>query len=714
MLFEEKGFRFGEFFLNPDEQILKRNGIEVQLTPKAIEVLTELVRHPGHVVSKSQLMESVWANSMVEEANLPFTVGLVRKALGDDVKKPRFIETLSKKGYRFIEPVVRTGASDNQTFTRVNDDVRAADLSELLALHPRSNRRYLFVGALTFIGLTLAVVFWGIASKMWPRPVGRIALQQVTTNGQAELLSASPSGKFLAYVRDMGDYQTLWLHDVATNSETMLSPQGARDTITAVTFAPDEEHIFYVSSSRLVRMPVLGGKPELILDDVIGKTNVAISPDGKYAAFLRPSADRDGGTDLMSANLEDRSENILATSQDPRQFYSRVAWSPDGKSIACAKWGAAGEGLAIVILDADSGAEMQRFKMVEVVSDLAWKYDGSAVLTAACHSQICRVLQYDLSGRDVATVTNDLINYTGLSMASIGRQFFAIRQDSGANLWVLRVGDDRPAKQITNGFNRFDGISALAWVAGDRLVFNSQPRETGETDSVKVDGSEQDQIANTFADGISPDGRYIVLRPGHEEIPVIRIYDTTTGKTEPITTGNLDVQHAVSPDGRWTAFTRWTDGRGIWKVSMSGGDAVRLTTDAEMAEWPAISPDGKFVAFYSPRVNSAGGSTVDIAYVSSDGGGDIKRFVVDAQLLENGKTAPQWSADGKSIYFVRLRDGASNIWKQPIDGSEPMQITHLKTGRIYNFAFSPDESQIALSYGPFSRDIVQIDYRSGD
>src|SRR5690348_9655880 len=114
MLFEEKGFRFGEFFLNPDEQILKRNGIEVQLTPKAIEVLTELVRHPGHVVSKSQLMESVWANSMVEEANLPFTVGLVRKALGDDVRNPRFIETLSKKGYRFIADVYQTPSQNGQ------------------------------------------------------------------------------------------------------------------------------------------------------------------------------------------------------------------------------------------------------------------------------------------------------------------------------------------------------------------------------------------------------------------------------------------------------------------------------------------------------------------------------------------------------------------------------------------------------------------------
>jgi len=144
---------------------------------------------------------------------------------------------------------------------------------------------------------------------------------------------------------------------------------------------------------------------------------------------------------------------------------------------------------------------------------------------------------------------------------------------------------------------------------------------------------------------------------------------------------------------------------------MSGGEVVRLSTGPDKAEWPAISPDGRFVAFYRPHSNSNGKFTADIAYVDSNGGNDIRRFAVDAQLIPDGKTAPQWSGDGKYIYFVRLREGASNIWKQPIDGSEPTQVTHLKSGRIYNFTFSPDESQVALSYGPFSRDIVQINYR---
>jgi Tol biopolymer transport system component len=280
--------------------------------------------------------------------------------------------------------------------------------------------------------------------------------------------------------------------------------------------------------------------------------------------------------------------------------------------------------------------------MREVVSDLIWKYDGTAILAAAYLNQIGRVLQYDLSGGNKATtLTDDLISYTGLSMSSDGSRLFAVREDVGVNLWVLAVGADPPAKQITTGFDRFDGLSALVWITGDRLAFNSQPREKGETDSIRADGSDQNQISRYYSDGISPDGRYLVLGPSQDVVPIINVYDTASGKNAPIASGNLDVHHVVSPDGQWTAFTRSSDDVSIWKVSMSGGEAVRLTAGPGKALWPAISHDGRFVAFYRPHVDANGKFTADIAYVDSNGGTDIGRFAVDAQFLASGKTAPQ-------------------------------------------------------------------------
>ena len=213
MSFEKKGFEFGEFFLDPNERVLKRNGVEIPLTPKAIELLLELVKHSGHVVSKEHLMDSVWEGSLVEEGNLPFTMGLVRKALGDDVKNPRFVETLSKKGYRFIADVVKVDDRGAQASVAVKngifEDAGGALPSDLLIPPLRQDRRYLFFGALTLIALTLVIVFWGIASKIRSSPAGRPSVEHITTNGETEFVSASPNGKFLAYVRDRGDYQSL-------------------------------------------------------------------------------------------------------------------------------------------------------------------------------------------------------------------------------------------------------------------------------------------------------------------------------------------------------------------------------------------------------------------------------------------------------------------------------------------------------------------------
>jgi len=69
----------------------------------------------------------------------------------------------------------------------------------------------------------------------------------------------------------------------------------------------------------------------------------------------------------------------------------------------------------------------------------------------------------------------------------------------------------------------------------------------------------------------------------------------------------------------------------------------------------------------------------------------------------------QWTTDGRGIYFIGLDDGVSNIWRQPIDGTAPVQVTNFTTGRIFNFAFSPDGSQLVLSRGTINDDVVLIE-----
>ncbi|MEP7075375.1 MAG: winged helix-turn-helix domain-containing protein [Acidobacteriota bacterium] len=105
MSFENNGFAFGDFHIDIENRTLTNGEVPVSLTPKTFDLLLELVKNHGNLVTKESLMGSVWKGSFVEDGNLTFTIGMLRKALEDDAKNPRFIETLPRRGYKFIAAI---------------------------------------------------------------------------------------------------------------------------------------------------------------------------------------------------------------------------------------------------------------------------------------------------------------------------------------------------------------------------------------------------------------------------------------------------------------------------------------------------------------------------------------------------------------------------------------------------------------------------------
>jgi DNA-binding winged helix-turn-helix (wHTH) protein len=98
-------YEFGPFRMDPDKQVLLRDGQLIAVTPKAFETLLVLVRRGREVVSKEELLKQVWPDSFVEEANLSQHIFKLRKALGDTLEGERYIITLPGRGYRFAVPV---------------------------------------------------------------------------------------------------------------------------------------------------------------------------------------------------------------------------------------------------------------------------------------------------------------------------------------------------------------------------------------------------------------------------------------------------------------------------------------------------------------------------------------------------------------------------------------------------------------------------------
>ena len=187
---EAEQFRFGEFELDTTQRRLSRDGVDLALNPKAFDLLVELIRNSGTVVSKDDLLERVWPDQIVEENNLSVHVSALRKLLGNG-SVAKFIATVPGKGYSFVAPLESPNGDlivEQRTFERViverGDEVSG---SRLLTT-PKSNRLPMYlVGCLTLVAVAATGFWWWKHSASAAAKIDSIAVMPfVDETGNAE------------------------------------------------------------------------------------------------------------------------------------------------------------------------------------------------------------------------------------------------------------------------------------------------------------------------------------------------------------------------------------------------------------------------------------------------------------------------------------------------------------------------------------------------
>src|SRR5512145_96426 len=137
-------YEFGAFRLDAIERVLWRGGEMILLPPKVFDTLWMLVKEEGRVVSKSELMEAIWANAFVEESNLSQNIYTLRRALGVDEQGRQFIETVPRRGYRFAVPVrlidetSNNGANGSQSLAAVQAAITSPSVPVEMEISPRA------------------------------------------------------------------------------------------------------------------------------------------------------------------------------------------------------------------------------------------------------------------------------------------------------------------------------------------------------------------------------------------------------------------------------------------------------------------------------------------------------------------------------------------------------------------------------------------------
>jgi DNA-binding winged helix-turn-helix (wHTH) protein/TolB-like protein/Tfp pilus assembly protein PilF len=162
-------YEFGRFQLDPPERLLLCDGQPVALTPKAFDLLLALVDRSGHLVEKEELLRTVWPGALVEEGNLAVTISQLRKALNDDRGQHRYIETVSKRGYRFVAEVKRrddsglvinpANSADVVRLAPALPQIKLTTPTSVRTQHRRKNLFFAGIGAIASVTLILMAAF---------------------------------------------------------------------------------------------------------------------------------------------------------------------------------------------------------------------------------------------------------------------------------------------------------------------------------------------------------------------------------------------------------------------------------------------------------------------------------------------------------------------------------------------------------------------------
>ncbi len=587
--------------------------------------------------------------------------------------------------------------------------------AEYLVSQVREHKKGVLLG-LTLLVLVIAGVAFGVYKFAGQKDTGSapsfesMKITKLTDTGKTGDAAISPDGKYVVHVKQDEGQQSLWVRHIGSGSNVQIIPPAAVD-YGRMTFTPDGGYIYFgrrdvgAANSDLYQMPVLGGEQKKLASR--NGSPVTFSPDGKRMAFVRNQGDE---STMIIANSDGTGEQVLAMLKSPESFKSSgPGWSPDGKVIANSTRSAddSGNFQRIVEIRVEDGAmkPIGSQKWADC-GQVAWLADGSGLIinNFERNANSAQVFQISYPSGEVQKVTNDLLSYHGVSMTADSGSIVVTQEDRVLNIWSAPDGDTNRPRQLTRGSAKFEGAAGLQWTPDGKIIYTLASGLVPHIWIMNGDGSDPRQLtqSNGAFPAVSADGRYVVYsspsKPGTNDIWRM---DIDGGNQKQLTNNGGNLPN-ISRDGRWVIYTSVAnDGPRIWKVSIDGGEPVRISD--YLLGSGVVSPDGKSIAsHYREQRNSPW----QIAIIPFEGGQPTK--LLDTPTGPYTGQAIRWMPDGRSLAYIVTRDGVSNIWSMPIAGGAPKQLTNFTSDQIASFDLSRDGKPTLFSRGATTKDVVLI------
>lgn len=543
---------------------------------------------------------------------------------------------------------------------------------------------------------------------------------QLTNTGQVLRAAVSPDGKYVAYIQSERGQESLWLRQVEIAGGIEIVPPGG-DHFVGLTFSPDSTSIFYVkygkdsAASGLYQVPVLGGAAPKILTDI--DSQISFAPDKRQFAFMRNDLSRKEAR-LIIASLDNAEQRQLALHPGVHWINDAApAWSPDGKIIIFTARNqtaiAASTTASLVEVQvADGRQAILNTRQWDAIQAIEWLADGRGLIVAARDNASLlahQLWQVDYPGGEARAITKDLNSYSSAGVTADMKSLVTILHRRIANLWIVPGDKSSEAVQIHSGNSKDLGWKlGVEWLRDGKIIYGSTASGKEDIWLMSADGSNQKQVTTTsganFEPTVSDDGRTVVyVSKAADATQNLWKMNLDNGARVQLTNGGYDLRPDISPDGRWVVYMSVIkDSPTLWKISIDGGGAPVKLSD-KIASVPRVSPDGRFIAcFYRAQVDTYS----KFAVLPFDGGEPVKVF--DRPPTTFVEAGIRWTPDGRALSFIDNRDGVSNIWLQPLDGSPPKQLTNFTSETIFRFAWSPDGKMIVAERGTETGDIVLI------
>ncbi len=646
--------RFGPFRFDRANRLLSRDGIELTVPPRALGVLEFLVDRRDKVVTKQALIDSVWNGTIVSETSLTEAISLLRQTLEDDSQAPKYIQTLHRRGYRFIAPV---------TFEQ-EAALRAAPapLLEDAARIPRS--RVLIISGAVLILALLGLIFLldgghDVVTST-PRPVQlSISLPAGTELGlYAPSVAMSPDGQVVVFAALHEGAKHLFRRSMESREASRI--EGTKDGMGPF-FSPDGHAVAFLADGKLKSVTLDGGHIQVLYE----------TPKGVSGSWA------DDGSIVMSADIPSgliriREDGVVEKLTQPDASRGEVGhlWPvvlPGSKSVLFTSWSNNLTSATIDILSLETkkrrtvlrGASYPLYSrtghlLFATQSGLmAAPFDAKrGVLTGSPKTITTQTLTFPFTGNAQAAISEHggLVTISG-SLDSMARELVWFTPNGKDELIAApprlyrnaKISPDRTRLAVTALENGRSDI----WIVN--LADGGLTRLTFDAYNIEPVWSPDGQWVAFASNRSGPYNMYEKRASGEEDL---RPLNPSDRHQYPLSWSAADNTIVYSEAGTDTGLDLWMLRRGAVVTRVP----FRVTEGQEFhAEF---SPAGRWIAYSS---NESGPWQVYLRDLAGEG---------KWQVSLDGGYSPFWSADGGTVYY----QNEDEVLAVSLDRSGPVQI----------------------------------------